>query len=155
MSYNPTTIANYFIGKYAKKDSFTPMKVIKLTYIAYGWYLALTDKKERLIDESPVSWDFGPFFPSLFLSLKKYGKMNITAKIPNSVGNQEISPEDKKFLDRIWQIYGRFDGIYLSAMVNKENAARRKADCKDRSPKISDDVIYEQYKKKMLAIPAS
>ena len=51
MTYNPTTVANYFIDKYSKTGDLTPMKIIKLTYIAYGWYLALTDKKERLLHE--------------------------------------------------------------------------------------------------------
>ena len=51
MAYNPTTVANYFIDKYAKVGNLTPMKIIKLTYIAYGWYLALTNKEKKLVDE--------------------------------------------------------------------------------------------------------
>lgn len=101
MPYNPTTIANYFIEKYSRDGDLTPMKVIKLTYISYGWYLALTENKERLIDESPVAWDFGPVFPSLYLSLKKYGKKEIKEKIPNVIKDDKISDDDKKFLDYI------------------------------------------------------
>ena len=49
MAYNPTTVANYFIKNY-KSGDMTPMKVIKLTYLSYCWYLALT-KSERLLNE--------------------------------------------------------------------------------------------------------
>ena len=62
MAYNPTTVANYFIKNY-KSGDMTPMKVIKLTYLSYCWYLALT-KSERLLNEKAVAWDFGPVFPS-------------------------------------------------------------------------------------------
>lgn len=57
--YNPITIANYFIKKYQEDDKLTPMKLIKLTYIAYGWYLALRNG-EKLVSEKPQAWDLGP-----------------------------------------------------------------------------------------------
>lgn len=155
MSYNPTTVANYFIDKFSKKGNLTPMKLIKLTYISYGWYLALTGKKERLIDESPVAWDFGPVFPSLYFSLKKYGKGEIKEKIPNAVNDEDISIDDKKFLDKIWDLYGRFDGIYLSALTHKEGTPWQKVYCKDCNSVISDEDIYEHYKGKMKEIPVA
>lgn len=149
MSYNPTTIANYFIKRYADKGNITPMKLIKLTYISYGWYLALTDKEERLTDESPVAWDFGPVFPSLFESLKGYGRSVIKDKIPNLVGDDSIKGDDKKFLDKIWSLYGRFDGTYLSALTHTEGTPWRKVYVKGANSAMSDDDIFEHYKEKL------
>jgi uncharacterized phage-associated protein len=42
MSYPAEAIANYFIGKSITnpKTSLTPLKLIKLVYVAHGWYLA-------------------------------------------------------------------------------------------------------------------
>ena len=149
MSYSPTTVANYFIDKYSKNGNLTPMKIIKLTYVAYGWYLALTDKKSRLIDENPIAWDFGPVFPSLYYSIKQYKKEVITDKIPNTTKNEDITSEDKKFLDKIWELYGRFDGIYLSALTHNEGTPWKKVYCKDCNSVISDDDIFEHYKSKI------
>ena len=152
MTYNPTTVANYFIDKHSKTGNLTPMKIIKLTYIAYGWYLALTDKKERLLDESPIAWDFGPVFPSLYYSIKQYKKEKITEKIPNAVKDEKITSEDEKFLDKIWEVYGRFDGIYLSALTHNDGTPWRKVYRKDSNAVISDDDIFEHYKTKLKPI---
>ena len=147
MSYNPTTVANYFIDKYSRIGNLTPMKIIKLTYIAYGWYLALTDKQQRLIDENPIAWDFGPVFPSLYYSIKQYKKEKITEKIPNATRNERISSEDEQFLDKIWDVYGRFDGVYLSALTHIDGTPWQKVYRKDLNAVISDDDIFEHYKK--------
>lgn len=146
MPYNPTTIANYFIKKYAEKGNLTPMKLIKLTYISYGWYLALTDNQERLTDESPLAWDFGPVFPSLYESLKGYGRSVIKDKIPNRIDDDSITPDDKKFLDKIWNLYGRYDGIYLSALTHTNGTPWRNVYIKGANAAISDDDIYKYYK---------
>ncbi|MFB9110140.1 Panacea domain-containing protein [Flavobacterium gyeonganense] len=147
MAYNPTTVANYFIEKYSKNGDLTPMKIIKLTYIAYGWYLALTDKQQKLIDENPIAWDFGPVFPSLYYSIKQYKKEKITEKIPNATKNERISNEDEQFLDKIWEVYGRFDGVYLSALTHIDGTPWQKVYRKDLNAVISDDDIFEHYKK--------
>jgi len=147
MAYNPTTVANYFIEKYSKNGDLTPMKIIKLTYIAYGWYLALTDKQQKLIDENPIAWDFGPVFPSLYYSIKQYKKEKITEKIPNATKNERISNEDEQFLDKIWEVYGRFDGVYLSALTHIDGTPWKKVYRKDLNAVISDDDIFEHYKK--------
>lgn len=125
------------------------MKLIKLTYIAYGWYLALTDKKERLTDELPLAWDFGPVFPSLYESLKGYGGSVIKEKIPNRVDDDTIKADDKKFLDKMWNLYGRYDGIYLSALTHKEGTPWKKVYAKGANAVISDDDIFEHYKEKL------
>jgi uncharacterized phage-associated protein len=154
MPYNPTTIANYFIEKYAGRGKMTPMKVIQLTYLAYGWYLAINNKK-RLTDESPIAWDFGPCFSSLFFSLKAYGKLEIKRKLPNLVGNSRIASDDKHFLDQIWNIYGRFEGSYLCRMIQRKDTALKKAYSKEGNLVISDADLYEYYKNKMQTAQSS
>lgn len=149
MSYNPTTIANYFIKKYAKRGNLTPMKIIKLTYISYGWYLALNDKEARLIDELPAAWDFGPVFPSLLESLKGYARTVIKSKLPNLIGDEVISNDDKKFLDRMWNRYGRFDGIYLSAITLTAGTPWQKVYVEGLHCAISDDDIFKYYSEKL------
>jgi len=40
---NPLSVANYFIEK--SNFTATPLQLIKLTYISYGYVLAITDKQ--------------------------------------------------------------------------------------------------------------
>lgn len=149
MPYSPTTIANYFIEKHGKSGAFTPMKLLKLTYIAYGWYLALTDGTTRLTDEHPIAWDMGPVFPSLYSNIKKdYKKWNITTAI-STTGSEIIIDRDKEFLDKVWSVYGRFDGVYLSALTHQEGTPWRDVYCRGCNIPLNDDDIYRYYKEKM------
>lgn len=142
MAYSPTTIANYFIKKY-KTEDMTPMKVIKLTYLSYCWYLALT-KNKKLLNEKAVAWDFGPVFPSLYQSIKDYGKTCITKEIPSHT-KENIEKEDKDFLDKIWSMYGKYDGVYLSALTHKMETPWQKVYCRGCNSEINDDDILEHY----------
>lgn len=150
MSYKPTTIANYFIKEYASGDmTMTPMKIIKLTYISYCWYLALTGMKDRLIDEKPQAWDFGPVFPSLYTSLKQYGKLTVKKPIPSAV-SETISDEDKAFLNKMWDMYGRYDGVYLSALTHKANTPWKNVYQRGQNNLINDEDIYNHYSKMLI-----
>ena len=55
-------IANYFLDRGEGEDILiSPMKVIKLSYLAHGWYLAFTDNN-TLVNEDVEAWDHGPVF---------------------------------------------------------------------------------------------
>src|SRR5687767_12203236 len=77
MTYDPKSIANYFIDLAAAEGKkLTPLQLIKLVYIAHGWYLGLTGKP--LINESPQAWQYGPVIPSLYHALKIHGNDAVT-----------------------------------------------------------------------------
>lgn len=109
--YQANTIAQYFINKYGNVGNITPMKLIKLVYIAHGWCLGLTGKP--LISETPEAWKYGPVIPSLYANYKSYRNNPI---YPNGVNpdNLEIGSYDKDFLDKIWSTYGKESGTQLS-----------------------------------------
>ena len=143
MPYSPSTVANYFVKQYSKLGALTPMKLIKLTYVSYGWYLALSDGK-RLINEEPEAWDYGPVFPTLYESLKKYGKLEVNEPIPYT-STEVISSEDAAFLDIIWEMYGEFDGVYLSALTHKEGTPWSETFVSKANRKIPDALIRAHY----------
>lgn len=45
-------------------------QVNKLLYMCYGFYLAATSN--RLFDEQPHAWPYGPVFPSVYKSFDRY-----------------------------------------------------------------------------------
>lgn len=61
--YDSVTVANYIIAFANENKFFINMtKLQKLLYIAYGVYLSV--KNERLTNEHPQAWPYGPVFPT-------------------------------------------------------------------------------------------
>ncbi|THF52884.1 DUF4065 domain-containing protein [Flavobacterium supellecticarium] len=146
MSYSATTIANYFIKKYATTGELTPLKLIKLVYISYGWYLETFEYKEPLVTEKPQAWRYGPVFPSLYDNLKHHGKSFVKEPV-NCHTTEVITDEDARFLDKVWEIYGQKDGIYLSALTHKDGTPWSETYPKGENLIIPDPLIKEYYKK--------
>lgn len=148
MTYTPTTIANYFILRKSHLGRLTPMKILKLTYLSYAWYLALTDGKP-LFREQPQAWKFGPVFPTLYKSMKLYGSTEIYSPLPNNV-EETLSESDVKFLERIWEIYGKFTGVELSALTHKPDTPWSRTYKEGCNITIEDSLILDHYKKQLI-----
>lgn len=146
--YSPATIANYFIKKHSDDQQLTPMKIIKLVYIAYGWYLALTNGDE-LVSEEPKAWDLGPVMPSLYNQLKSYGGSKVTDPISLKDKDEEISNSDATFLDFIWNKYGDYNGIELSAITHTKGTPWSEIYPKGSNLVIPKKLIKEHYESKM------
>jgi len=115
-------VANYFVKKsFEYGDPITSMKVVKLVYLAHGWYLA--NYEEPLISDAVEAWKYGPVIQSVYDAFKKYGSDQITA-LANVDGEIPIvkDPEICKFLDEVYDIYRDFDGIDLSTISHEENS---------------------------------
>jgi uncharacterized phage-associated protein len=144
MAYEPTTIANYFIQEKSSLGKLTPMKIIKLTYLSYSWYLALTKGESSLLNEKPRAWKYGPVFNSLYNGLKKNGKLEIQSKLPTC--NEEVlTDEIVLFLDKIWSKYGEFTGVQLSSMTHADGTPWSDSYVNNENNIISDDMILNHY----------
>lgn len=123
---NAIAVANFFVKKaMATGEVVTPMKVVKLVYIAHGWYLGLAG--EPLINEQVEAWKYGPVVPSVYHSFRVYGSDNIT-KLSSvreasgeftyrAVDNTALNP----FLEKVWDVYKALDGLQLSALTHQED----------------------------------
>lgn len=125
MSHDARAVANYILDK--AKDAgqlLTPMQLLKLVYIAHGWNLAISDAP--LIKEDVQAWKFGPVIPSLYHEFKKFGAGNITGfaeefdfdtlEFKKAVEN--FSEEETQLMDRVFQVYSRYDGLHLSNLTH-------------------------------------
>lgn len=63
-------VANYILclAERSGVKDMTCLKLMKIVYISYAWYLCLFDKE--MFSERPQAWKFGPVFPSLYYALK-------------------------------------------------------------------------------------
>ncbi len=146
--YKALTVANFFVVQSLNSQmELTPMKVIKLTYIAHGWYLALFNKP--LISDVVSAWQYGPVIPSLYQAFKSYGKRQIDSVFPTSE-NEIISEQDENFLKKIWNDYGVLSGLQLSTITHMKDTPWFKVyNTKYRnSDAIPNDIIKEHYSEK-------
>ncbi len=160
MLYHPKYIANFFIRRGIEENNLlNQMQVIKLTYIAHGWYLALTDKP--LIYELVEAWKFGPVIYSLYHRLKHYYNKPITEELKVDIVFDEAFKKDsetQRFLGGIWDTYKKYSGIQLSALTHAQNTPWQETikpfeQLGHIPPKliINNDVIKRHYKNKLSA----
>lgn len=121
MSYALNTVANAFIQKAHEsgKTDLTPMKLLKLVYIAHGWSLGLHN--QPLFVEKVEAWKFGPVIRDLYHEVKQWGNNPISSFLP-VFEPEEIQPTDKRLIDKVWEVYGGFNGLQLSAITHQDNS---------------------------------
>lgn len=123
-SCTPQHIANFFL-EYAKKEEkqLTQLKLMKLVYIAYGWYLAITH--EKLFEESIAAWKHGPVIESLYHEFKHFKKKAIDS---NSITfdldtGSTIFPsvKDSKIIEVLEIVWNGYKDFTAESMVNREH----------------------------------
>ena len=155
-------VANYFLSKY-RKHGITPLKIQKLVYVAHGWHLALYD--EPLVDDEYVeAWQYGPVFASLYHEFKYRGQLPIVelatkvdiepngARIETTPHIPKSNKKTRKLLDRIWEVYGNYTGLQMSALCHQPDSPwehARKVALGRRNANICDEKIKEHYKEKL------
>lgn len=179
MACDPKAIANYLLDlAWSKDETLTPMKLQKLVYFAHGWHLALTNKS--LLTESVQAWKFGPVIPTLYADFKYFGNQAIKEKArdlrdkdPSDGYHLEMfepSLDDypagddlevaKAILNRIYDVYGKYDGLQLSDMTHREGTPWQVVH--QGYPKglpqrvrIPEDVIKQCFRELLNPIPAN
>ncbi len=119
--YTPQQIANYFIKKAKEQNvELTKIKLMKLIYIAYAWYLA--HKNEDLFDEQI---EYGEVVPSIYNELRKTLGNRVSSYIQDQFINNSDIQEDKVLricLDGPWQLYKNMDDFQLVVTLHEEDS---------------------------------
>lgn len=130
--YLPSHIANYLLWRAKKEgltETMTPMKLIKLVYFCYAWYLTIYDKK--LFSEQIEAWKHGPVIPSIYHEFKRFGSRHIENYSIDF--NQEtgaifypvVDTKDEetfRILDVVWDIYKHKDGWALRCITHEDSS---------------------------------
>lgn len=130
-TYTASNIANYMLAcSFIEKIPISPMKLIKLVYIAYGWGLVFLNKK--LFNDDIEAWQYGPVIPSIYHEFKRFGKepidemsisMNeITGDL--SVNRIDLKEGDdiSKLLNLVWTYYRNYSALELSDLTHQEGS---------------------------------
>lgn len=160
MAYTPQHIANYFLDRAAAENRpLSPLKLLKLVYIAYGWNLAT--KGEPLFKERIEAWQHGPVVPSVYHEFKHFGSRPISgrsvivdySKDAGNLGMAFITPHipDKDIdtnliLDRVWSSYRDFSGWQLRDMTHEHDTPWSKVyEPNVRGIQIKDEDVRAHY----------
>jgi uncharacterized phage-associated protein len=121
---NALAVANYFLGKsFETGEPVTPMKLVKLVYLAHGWHLGLTG--QPLLAEPVQAWQYGPVVKSVYHEFKKFGGEPITdmAAFSNGFGQphyyQVTNADEVPFLEHVWDVYRNYNALQLSALTHQ------------------------------------
>ena len=105
-----------------EREDMTPLKLIKLCYIAYGFYLGYG--KGKLFREKIEAWKYGPVIPDLYRDLKKY-KGNPIGE-PLQYDGPSLDDQKKLFVQKVWKAYKKFNGLDLTNLTHQKGTPWRK-----------------------------
>jgi uncharacterized phage-associated protein len=128
MQYPAVAVANALLEMArAEGRALDPMQLQKLVYFAHGWHLGLTG--DPLIREDIQAWNYGPVIPTLYQELKQYGSGNITDLIGDLRFERPTVTDlnTRRFLEKIWSVYGKLSGLQLSDMTHRPDTPWTKA----------------------------
>ncbi len=155
--YKSIAIANNFIEKFGKKSNgIEHLKLQKLVYCSYGWWLAsYGEEQDRLLKDGPDIWKHGPVFDDLYHSLKVFGSKPITEmkslspfSPPENVDEDDEDVRD--LLSWIWERYGHLSGFALSDLTHKAGTPWHKVAVENEfrvqpHTKIPDRYIFQEF----------
>lgn len=128
LPYSASDIANFMIAcSFIEKIPLSPMKLIKLVYIAYGWGLVFFNQK--LFNEDIEAWQYGPVIPSIYHEFKRFGKepidemsvsMNeMTGDLSVNRINLKEGNNISKLLNLVWTYYRNYSAVELSDLTHQ------------------------------------
>ena len=134
------------ILKIAKMNgkALTPLQLMKLVYIAHGFYLAMREG-EDLFQERIEAWKYGPVIPDLYHATKRFGRN----KIPHSMIDDEaleVNKLDAEFLRDVYSKYGHLSGIALSGLTHKQGTPWSQIFDGFFGTEIPDELIRDHYR---------
>lgn len=122
---------------------YNATKIQKLLYVCYGVVLACI--KQRLTEELPVIWPYGPVFPNALKDFKK----NSLNKDKYEKKDSNLSCQVKDILSESVKFFGNFKTGQLSAWSHKEgspwNIVVSEKNSKWNQP-LPDDVLLSYFK---------
>ena len=149
-------IAEYFVWKSQQENKpVTNKKLQKLLYYAQAWNLVIN--KKPLFSEKIEAWIHGPVIPEVWKHFKDVDFNNLSCKIPENELDI-FNEQEKKVLEEIWQVYGKYDSAYLEVLTHNETpwqeARKGLLDSESSQNEISNESMQRYYSQKLEAIGA-
>lgn len=144
MPYSAAKIANRMLGiAHARGEEITPLKLLKLVYIAHGW--SFPYMREPLLSEPAQAWQYGPVVPSLYHAISRFRAGAITELVTDT-DPQELSAQADALIQSVYDTYSGYTAIQLSNMTHMENTPWSEAwSLRGKNAVIPNDRIAAHY----------
>lgn len=113
MGVKTLSAAQYLVSNSGKP--VTPMRLLKLLYVAHGYSLGLHGVP--LLDELVFAWQYGPIVPGAYQAVREFRSSPVTWVL-GSCG-ETLSDGEKAVLDRVLATYDLATAIQLSAAMHQ------------------------------------
>ena len=164
MGYDPRIIANFIIAdSMAKNRPITNLALQKLLYLAHAQFFMGHDKP--LVSGYFEAWKFGPVMPSIYKTLKKFGREPITElfeEIDLFSGEVSQLPQlrDQHVIDHLTGVlfyFGRYSAGQLVDVTHASEGPWHHIWHKSRTDpfadrRISDSVTKSRFAKLKLSV---
>ena len=143
--HSSSEVSRYLLDRAEKnRMALSPMKLIKLVYIAHGWMLGLYGRP--LIVEDVEAWRYGPVIPKLYKEVKKFRSKPVPANAFSKLEAGKFDEYEEGVMDEVLDIYGKRTAFQLSQLTHSKNTPWDQTYNSDsRSLVISDQLIENHY----------
>lgn len=144
--YNSVVVAKYIVARAnQEKIAINMTKIQKLLYIAYGSYLAISN--QRLTNEHPQAWPFGPVFPTTRNKLLKADLYSINLE-DESLKEIKEDADMKDLVTSVFRFFGKYTAAWLTAWSHSEGTPWEKTTTEDNfkwGDTIPDSYIFSYF----------
>ena len=151
--HDSATVANAFLDLAEEEGvGLTPMKLLKLVYIAHGWTLGLHARP--LIREEVEAWPYGPVIRDLYEAVRRFKDRPVTGRVA-APAHDELDATERDLVRQVFDIYGRRSGPALSKLTHLPGSPWARTYSGDFGERISNDLIEDYYQRKALGPAAA
>ena len=149
MSHDARDVANAMIRRGIEDGNpFTPLQVIKLTYLCQAWMLGMF--RIRMFYQEVEAWQYGPVIADVYHAVKKYGDRPVRKSIRR--GEVDFDLDKRHILNQVYKVYGGWTGFKLSQLTHAPGSPwyeTKQANPLGRNVVIEEDLIRNYYARKL------
>lgn len=148
MGHSSIAVGRHFVKLAAEsKRTLSPMKLIKLVYMAHGWMLGIYGRP--LVREPVEAWRYGPVFPELYYAIKENGHQPVPPDLLNVPNDEPLFDEEEISLTgQVHDIYARYTAFDLSRLTHEPGSPWHKHTHQRGALRvIPNDLIEDHYEK--------
>ena len=145
-------VANYMLERAAASGrTLTVMHLLKLVYIAHGWWMGLTGRP--LIRDQVEAWQLGPVIPRVYDEFRP-GTLEIPCLIMHSSGKpyvNDFTASECEIMDMVCDKYSPLSAHALSDLTHEEGAPWDQVKDKEAFAVIPNKIIGDYYRDRIEA----
>lgn len=137
-------VANYIVNLSRETgEPVTNMKLQKLIYYSYAWFLVEKEGADRLFGENIEAWKYGPVVNDVYETYKDFGADNIKEARGGDPSN--LSSDEKELIYEVFTTYGAKSALELVSLTHAERPWVESYEEGVDHKVIPDDLIFGFY----------